>query len=164
MTVCLRIEITRKKDGEVVLACIRADGSRTWQRQRGAQAAFFTLHDLTHLAVESELRLENGFFGLLSRGWSIEDTTGKGARGPLPDEAIFCEHVVGLFDQERASALRWTSDEFNDALALRANESGRTISRTLTEENLAGIRKRRAELFAQWHALPPGGTLALTFT
>jgi hypothetical protein len=42
----------------------------------------------------------------------IEDTTGKGARGPLPDEAGEVESVVGLFDSERGSGTLWTADEF----------------------------------------------------
>lgn len=159
----LRIEITKRKDGDVVLSCTRADGSRTWQRQQKAQAAFFTFHDLTHFAVESELGFKNAFFALISQGWSMEDTTGKGARGPLPDEAVLCEHVVGLFDQERGSLSRWTAEEFNESLALTAAKSGRTISRTLTQDDLVAIRKRRAELFARWSELAAGATLELTF-
>ena len=87
----LRIEIAKRADRAGVLACTRADGSQTWQKQSTRTAAHFALHDLTHYAVESTLGYENGFFGLIASGWEIEDTTGKGARGPLPPEAVEVE-------------------------------------------------------------------------
>lgn len=51
----MRIEIEKKGDGASVLRCTRRDGSVTFQRHEGKQGAFFPIHDLTHLAVESEL-------------------------------------------------------------------------------------------------------------
>ena len=83
----MRVQITKKADGSGVLRCVRADGSVTWQKQTDRHAAYFALHDLTHFAVETSLGLRRGFFGLIAEGWDIEDTTGKGTRGPLPPEA-----------------------------------------------------------------------------
>ena len=160
----MRIEITKRTDGGAVLKCVRDDASVTWQKQEGHQGAFFPLHDLTHYSVESELGIRNAFYGLIADGWDIEDTTGKGARGPLSPDAVFVEHVVGTFDTERASSTRWTAEEFNDSLARSAsNSGGKFAARRLTEDDLARIRKRRAELFQQWHALPAGQTLSLVF-
>jgi hypothetical protein len=155
--------MTKRKDGGSVLKCVRRDGSETWQKLTGQQAMFFPLHDLTHYAVESELKLGAAFYGLIASGWSIEDTTGKATRGGLPDEALFAENVVGTLDRERAAGMRWTAKEFNETLALTAANGGRPAPPTLTDEQLGRVRKRRAELFAQWAELPPGGTLALVF-
>ncbi len=141
------VQITKRADGGGVLRCVRADGSVTWQKQ-GRHAAFFALHDLTHFAVESTLGFERGFFGLIAEGWELEDTTGKGARGPLPAEAVEVERIVGLFDAERGSGAIWTVDEFNQFAAL-------------TSEQIAGVRSRRSDLFKQWFALPLGQTLDL---
>src|SRR5688572_16107999 len=107
----LRIQLTKRSDGGAVLKCIRADGTETWQKQEGKNASFFPLHDLTHFSVERELGLRAGFYGLIADGWSLEDTTGKGTRGALPDEALFVENVVGAFDIERASGTRLTADD-----------------------------------------------------
>lgn len=107
----LTVHITKRTDGGAVLKCVRADGSATWQKQKGRQAAFFPLHDLTHFAVESELGIPNAFYGLIADGWSIDETTGKADKGPLPPDAIFVEHIVGTLDSERASAERWTAEE-----------------------------------------------------
>jgi hypothetical protein len=95
------------------LRCIRQDGSVTWQKQP-THAAYFALHDLTHYAVETALGYKRGFFGLIAEGWEVDDTTGKGARGALPAEAVEVERIVGLFDSERASGALWTAEEFNE--------------------------------------------------
>src|ERR1700746_2305552 len=106
----LAIQMTKRTDGGLVLRCVRADGSATWQKQ-GGHAAFFALHDLTHFAVESTLGYEQGFFGLIAQGWDIEDTTGKGKHGRLPHEAVEVEHIVGSFDRERASGVFITAED-----------------------------------------------------
>lgn len=159
----LTIAITKRRDGQTVLKCTRVDGSETWQKNSGTQAAFFVFHDLTHYVVETELRLKDAFFGLIAQGWSVEETTGKGERGPLPVEAWFAELVVGILDQERVSFMRWSAEEFNDALSLRAASSGRSVPLSLTQGNLDHIRQARSKLFEEWHGVPDGGTLQLVF-
>lgn len=158
----LRIQIT-KRHGGAILKCVRPDGTETWQKQQGKSAAFFPLHDLTHFAVETELGVRNAFYGLIAQGWSIEDTTGKGSRGALPPDALFIENVVGTLDTERASGSRWTAEEFNESTTRFAANGGRIVPRPLTDDEIARVRKRRAELFAQWQELPPGQTLELHF-
>ena len=160
----LRVELTKRADGGAVLRCTRADGTVTWQRQEGHQAAFFPLHDLTHHAVETTLGYRRGFLGLVAEGWEIADTTGKGARGPLPPEAMLVERLVGLLDVERASHVRWTAAEFAEQLAAVGADPRDGRGRPLTDEALARVRARRADHFTRWHALEPGATLALTFS
>jgi hypothetical protein len=147
----LNIEISKHPDSSTVLRCTRQDGSITWQHQT-RHAAHFVLHDLTHYAVETSLGYKNGFFGLLTEGWDIDDTTGKGTRGILPPEALEVEKLVGLFDSERASGTSWTLDEFNQF-----------APRPLSEADIQNVRKLRAELFGVWFNLPPGEKLQLTF-
>ena len=152
----LRIEIVNRADGAGLLRCTRADGSVTWQKQSVRHAAHFTHHDLTHFAVETTLGYEQGFFGLIASGWNIEDTTGKGARGPLPDEAGEVESVVGSFDSERSSGTLWTADEF-------AQFASRKLTRTLDEAAIRAIRSSRADLFRRWVAVEVGGKLELEY-
>jgi len=152
----VRVQITKKADGTGVLRCVRDDGSITWQKQTDRHAAYFALHDLTHFAVETTLKIRRGFFGLIAEGWDIEDTTGKGARGPLPPEAGEAEMMVGLFSAERASGVIWTVDEFNEFGATKG-------VRKLTFDEIVRVKKRRSELFQQWAAVEPGATLELTF-
>ena len=147
----LKVQIDKRADGSGVLRCTRADGSVTWQKQR-RHAAHFALHDLTHFAVESTLGYRRGFFGLISEGWEIEETTGKGSRGRLPPEATEVERIVGMFDMERASGALVTAEDF----ATHA-------PRHLTDADIVRVRTRRGELFSRWSAVEPGGTLELRF-
>jgi uncharacterized C2H2 Zn-finger protein len=153
----LKIEIVKRTDGAGLLRCIRADGSVTWQKQSERHAVHFTHHDLTHFAIETALGYEKGFFGLIASGWNIEDATGKGASGPLPDEAVEVESVVGLFDSERGSGTLWTADEF-------AEFAPRKLTRTLDEPAIRAIRSGRADLFRRWAAIEVGGKLELEYT
>ncbi len=132
-----------------MLRCTREDGSITWQKQP-KHGAHFALHDLTHYAVETALGYRRGFFGLIAEGWELEDTTGKGPRGPLPPEAVEVERIVGLFDSERGSGMLWTAKEFNEF-----------APRPLTEADIQSVRALRGALFTQWFAIEPGQELQL---
>jgi hypothetical protein len=154
----MKVEIVKRADGGGVLRCTRADGSVTWQKQE-KHGAHFALHDLTHFAVETTLGYRRGFFGLIAEGWDIEDTTGKGERGPLPDETTKAESIValfniGLFDMKRLAGARWTAEEMN---------SVSHAVRRLADEEILAVRKRRGELFRRWSAVPVGGTLELLY-
>lgn len=152
--------MTKRTDGGSVIRCTRADGSVTWQKNEGRRAMFFPLHDLTHFAVESELGLREGFYGLLAAGWDITDTEGKGPRGPLPPEADVAERLVGALDTERSSGTEWTArDVVQHALA--GDETH--LLEPLTDEQLERVRTCVRDLFQRWLALEPGGTLELTF-
>jgi hypothetical protein len=159
----LSIKITKRTDGSTVLKCVRADGTETWQKQQGLHAAFFARHDLTHFVVETELGVRTAFFGLIADGWTIEQTGQRGVGTKVHPDAIFVENVVGTLDSERASGSRWTADEFNENTARFAANGGRPVPRKVTDDELARIRQRRAELFSAWAALPAGETLELTF-
>jgi hypothetical protein len=159
----LKIEFTKRADGNTVLRCVRDDGSITWQRNQDQQAAFFPVHDLMHYAVETELGYERGFFGLISEGWNIEETTGKSARGALPNEALEVEYLVSAFSAERASGAASTAQEFNELAANFARARAMPPPRHLSEQELARVRSRFGELAENWRRLPPGKTLELVF-
>ena len=159
----LVLQFTRRSDGSALLRCIRADGSTTWQRQDDHHAAFFPLHDLTHYAVETELGFRRAFYGLIAEGWDIAETTGKSARGPLPDEALEVEYFVSAFAVERASGAATTAEEFNQLAATYADARGRPRPRPVTHEELAKVRSRFDQLAAKWRGLAPGETMELAF-
>ena len=159
----LILQFKKRTDGGAVLKCLRGDGSVTWQRQDDQRAAFSPLHDLTHYAVETELGFARGFYGLIAAGWDIADTTGKGARGPLPNEAIEVEYIVGSLSAERAGDTACQAAEFNALATAFAKTKGRPEPRKLTDADLTRVRKRIDEVFARWRDLPAGDTLELPF-
>jgi hypothetical protein len=159
----LIIQLKKKTDGSAALSCRRADGSVTWQRQEGAQGAFFPRHDLTHYAVESVLGASDGFYGLMSQGWDLTDFGPPWPRGPLPEPALNVELVVGLLDGERAGGQLWTAEEFNRSMATYCESHGRSRAPALTDAQLDRIRLERTRLFGLWSRVPAGAALELEF-
>lgn len=154
----------KKRDAATTsITCERADGTTTWQRYTGHQAAFFPLHDLTHLAAETTLAVRRGFFGLVAEGWGIGDFAPPWPRGPLPTEAARMEVLVGFLDAERAGGERWDAGAFNTNGDQHCAEKGIAPWSPVSEAALAAIRKRRSELFTRWDALPHGESLVVTF-
>jgi hypothetical protein len=159
----LIVRIKKAKDGRTALSGVRADGTTTWQRQDGRQAAFFPRHDLTHFAVEKRLGVRQGFFGLVASGWDFSDFGSPWPRGPLPPEGNIAELIVAAFDLERGSGERASAAAINADVAEHCARSGWPSPPPLTEQDLANIRQERAELFAKWEATEPGQSLEILF-
>ena len=151
----LRIELKKTGDGRPSLACVRADGSRTWARVH----PFLPTHDLAHYAVESVLGIDDAFFGLVAQGWDIDDFAAPGAGKGLPPAALCVERIVGHIERGVAT----DAEALAAALALDAEQAGGTPCTTVSASQLAAIGTLRAARIAEWRALAPGETLRLTF-
>ena len=168
-SVDLQIRLKRHPDGSASLTCTRRDGSVTWQRQHGPTALVMPAHDLTHFAVESTLGVRRGFYGLLADGWEITDFAKPWPRGPIPDEALVVELIVGFLDAERRQGETMTADAFQiqaEQYVASRLAVGKTMPdglRPLTDDELARVRARRDDLLARWADVPVGGDLALDF-
>ena len=153
------IQIKKGRDGPATLACVRDDGTRTW----GKEHPFFPVHDITHCVVESVLGFDQAFFGLIATGWAIDDFAKPGASRHMPVQAIIAEHVVGVFDRERALPQPLTAPEFNETLMASLPPACRVAFRQLDETHLARVRDLRNALAARWYALQVGETLEIPF-
>ena len=168
-TVDLQVRFKRHPDGSASLTCTRRDGSVTWQRQHGPTALVMPAHDLTHFAVESTLGFRRGFYGLLADGWEITDFAKPWPRGPIPDEALVVELIVGFLDAERRQGETMTADAFQiqaEQYVASRLAVGKTMPdglRPLTDDELARVRARRDDLLARWADVPVGGDLDLDF-
>jgi len=151
----LTIEIKKTKDGRPSLACVRADGSRTWARVH----PFFPTHDLTHCAVESVMGYDEAFFGLVAAGWEIDAFTAPGAARKMPLQAMCAENIVGHLERGVAQ----DAAEMNAALAASMREQGLGACAPVTAEQLSAIRRLRSHLVAQWMELAVGETLRVGF-
>lgn len=164
----LLIRLKRAPDGSAALTCVRADGSTTWQRQKGGLGATLPAHDLTHYAVETVLGYSDAFYGLIASGWDIADFAAPYARGPVPRSAREAELVVGVFDMERTMGRDWTSAELREQGTQYGANSRVARDRVtlpgLTDADIARVRATRADVFARWAMTAPGETLELTFT
>ena len=153
------IQLKKGRDGPATLACVRADGSRTW----GKEHPFFPVHDLTHCAVESVLGFDQAFFGLIAKGWDIDHFTRPRASRTMPFQAIVAEHVVSVFDRERALPAPLSLAEFNEMVFASLPPVQRDAFKPLTDAQVSSVRELRSTLEAQWDALPVGATLVVEF-
>lgn len=175
----LRILIAKAKDSssQDVLTCIRQDGSRTWSKLHSA----FPIHDMTHFAVETQMRASNGFFGLLAQGWDISDFGVPEKRALMPLEALWVEHVVGVIWREYVVGHPDSYDTFSEAIdstisslseSLTRNAERRgprahysegeksVLERRISEGDRASIMNCIGELAATWAKTPGGGRQA----
>lgn len=160
----MHVRLTKRRDGGAVLACTRDDGTVTWQRHEGKNAAFFPIHDLTHFAVETTLGHRHGFYGLLADGWHIADFGAPWPRGPMPEETIISELIVGFLDAERASGTRSTAADLDEKAELYFAAHGtRSPWTPLSDEDLARVHATMARLISQWSSLGEGDSLELEF-
>ncbi len=164
----LTVRIKRHADGSASLTCTRADGTMTWQRQRGGYALVFPTHDLTHYAVETTLRYEHGFFGLIADGWDISDFDMPWPRGLIPQEALEVELIAGVFESERRHIVRRSLEEFR--AHAEQYVAGRRIQRPSTHtpdppvlSEIERVHTTLDELLRRWGEVPVGGALELRF-
>jgi hypothetical protein len=158
----LLIRIKKGTDGRTTLSCVRPDGTITWQRQEGGQAAFFPRHDLTHAAVESVFGFRKGFYGLVADGWDLTDFGSPWPRGHLPAEANLSERAVAFFDRERGSGVMGEVNELNQDLEAYCRDN-ELVAPTYTEEDVMRVRQKRGELFSKWDGVKPGETFEVEF-
>lgn len=161
----LSIRLKRHPDGSASITLTRADGTATWQRQKGGLALVFPQHDLTHYAVEQILGFHGAFFGLVADGWDISDFAVPFPKGPVPLEAREVEMLVGLFDGMRAFRREWNAAEVNAEMSVLANDSKfvGVEPRRLDDNDVARVRTLRNELIARWNATPIGQSIELDF-
>ena len=155
----MTIQLKKGKDGPSTLACVRDDGSRTWNTLH----PFFPEHDLTHCAAESILGFSEAFFGLVASGWNIDDFAKPGAAKSLPAEAVLAESIVGILDLERGTGRILSAPEFNEALSESLRGQGRGPFRSISEQELTRLRSLRADLQSRWRTLAQGETLEVSF-
>ena len=158
----MKIRLKKVPQGRPVLSVVRADGSVTTGRL--GTDGFSPVHDLAHYAVETQLRLSSGFFGLIAQGWDLPDFEVPGASAGFPDEAIVVECVVGQLTQVAFSTQPMSLDEFN-WLVIQA-VAGVRPGASAPVFDAAGFDRLRDEflvLVARWRLLPEGEILELDF-
>jgi hypothetical protein len=164
----LLIRLKRAVDGSAALTCVRADGSRTWQRQTGGRGAVFPAHDLTHYAVETALAYHHGFYGLIAGGWEISDFAAPYVRGPIPSEARQAELLVGVFDTQRLMGPGWTPAEVREQASRYATYGHGArdpmVVPVLSDADIERVIAVRADVLDRWAVTGPGQTLELEFT
>lgn len=153
------IRLKKGRDGPDSLACVREDGTSTWRRiQRG-----LAFHDLAHHAVETELGIRDGFYGLVATGRSFDALADAEERANIPPSAMWVEFVVNQLLTEAASDEVYDEIAFHEGIARAVLTAGLPAPRRLEAAEIARIRARILALVARWRELPMGQTLELEF-
>ena len=120
------------------------------------------IHDLTHYVVETQLGLQEAFFGLLARGWDITDFENKQKirSADIPMEGIRAEILVGLLLTERNDG-----QEMNDFNSIYRDFSGKfnLLVQPLEASVLNKLREGVDDLINKWRFMPMDRPLVLNF-
>jgi hypothetical protein len=88
----VRVVLTRLSDRTHRFEITRRDGSRD---DVVLETRSYLVHDLTHYAVEAEVPIEDGFYGLLDRGTPLERLNDRTLSEPLSPGLAAAESLVG---------------------------------------------------------------------
>jgi hypothetical protein len=168
----VRITITKGKDDDR-LDIHRGDGSSVATRfpHKGPIP-----HDYVHYAVERELGLETGFWGLVAAGHHPEDIQeiaksaghASAKRAKVPHEgfvaAIQSERIVEAFEADH-----WSGGSGDAAGLIFMAEAGCSQSLValppaLDDSAVARIRQRITDFASRWATLTPGGSISLDWS
>ena len=152
----------RKTHPQPILTVHRTDGTSTWMKLYPGMA----LHDLAHYVIETELGLDDAFYGLLARGYDIKDFEAPRDKRPeellpknLPTAALQVEHLVNLLLVEVQDG-----GEMEDLLVVFAKvceEAGLPVMERLTDHKLKIIRNTLSSIKKRWDALASNESLEL---
>lgn len=88
----MRIELTGLDPRTHRFAIFRDDGST---ESAVLETRSFLVHDLTHYAVESVLKLDAGFYGLLAAGTKMAELNDREKKWPEGTQIARAESIVG---------------------------------------------------------------------
>jgi hypothetical protein len=143
-----------KKENRNQLVCVRNDGT-TAIADLGPSLPF---HDLAHYVVESELRLQQGFFGNIASGFSIEQLSDKNIIRTLPQESTLAEIITRALQSVYSGAI--THDQFTEVIHLELEQWSIPLP-VLKEDVLNTMLNRYRQLIAEWQSLKEGEHIQL---
>jgi hypothetical protein len=155
----MRILIHKLSDERHVLALEREGGTG---EQAECETRSLLLHDLLHYAVEAEAGLDQGFWGALARGRTLDDMndrSGAAMAGELP-QLMVIEQIVGALS---SIAKGPSPDALATALHAYAGALGTRLPDWLTADFIARVRERMRSLTGHWKAIRFGETMELTW-
>lgn len=155
----LHIRLTRLDDRQHRLEIVREDGSRDVAT---LETRSYLLHDLLHLAVETEAAFANGFWGCLAAGKTLNDMNDRSGESmkEYAGEMATIEQTVGVLTGAAKG---------NEAAAVMAGmrrwleAQGREPPAWLDEAFIVRVQERMRRSLGHWAATRHGETMAVTW-
>lgn len=156
----MKIILTKISDDRHQLEIVRDNKERECVE---LETKSLLLHDLIHYAVESLAGLDDGFWGSLYAGRTLNDLndrTGKSMKGYSKNLAAI-EIIVGAFSsivkgKAEPKQLLVVMDNIFDA-------QGKKPPVWLKEELIVKVKERMKQLIGQWNSTPFGGQTELAW-
>jgi len=137
----LLFRLKKRADGTAQLTLVREEGTYS-SGPLGSAEGYFTVHDLTHFAIEQTLGLSEGFLGLVASGWEISDFEVKGAAKRLSCETIFAEVASGELSRQLLTRVVSSFEDFLWAVDLTVQQPSPGASRpSVSAAQYAAIRE-----------------------
>jgi hypothetical protein len=161
----MRIVLTKISDERHRFEIERDDRSREGKE---LETRSFLLHDLLHYAVETEARLQTGFYGLLAQGTSLEQLNATGAMsgamsnedlGPPGSDLGVAEGVVGPMTAVIAG--RAEPHALLEKMGLAASSTGSTLPSWFDLAFVLRVKESMRHLMGRWKAVPFRGQMEL---
>ena len=146
----MRIRITKENGGHRLI-CTRRNGTRA----QGPVGEGLPHHDLAHYAVEQELHLSQGFFGLINEGWTIAQLSDPTLISTLPDEALIAEVLTR--NLQRLSNGAVAQHDFTSAVEVELPR----VPNGLTGAVITRMLGTYVALLNAWENVPEGAALEL---
>jgi hypothetical protein len=146
--VSLEVEIAKLSNERHLLRVRRADSSA---EEVELETRSYLLHDLVHWAIEAESSIDDGFWGLLAQGVTLEALADRTMTEPLSPGLALAERLVGPFQavhNERLAASRYV-------------EQARGVAPFVDEAWVERVSERLRRLTGAWRAVTFSQALAL---
>jgi hypothetical protein len=156
----MKVRLTKESDQRHHLEVVRRDGSHD---RRSLVTRELLFHDLLHFSVETEARLQGGFYGRLARGESlsvVDATAQADVNDPLSEIAIV-ERTVGMV----TGLLKSEPPDEPKLLTVDRTLEGSALKRPAWFDApfVARVREKMRQLQGRWKSVPYGGVMELDF-
>ncbi len=121
----------------------------------------FPYHDLAHFVAEKKLNLKKGFYGLISKGKSIQELSDNQVIQTLGAEAWQAEVIT----RNLQSLTTGSSSimDFLDLITWELNQMKDIPQVKITAQQAEEMRIELKELSTAWAEIPENGTIKLNF-
>jgi hypothetical protein len=150
------VRITKKAERNL-LACIRSDKSYTITNAGPG----LPHHDIAHYVVESQLELKNGFFGLIAKGYTIDQLSDPEIIRKLGPESWLAEILTRALQSLHSRAC--TVDQFLPLVQAEVETRRDLEMPVLNEEIILIMLRRYQELLLEWSEIKDGNALEMEF-
>jgi hypothetical protein len=152
------MEITLvKAHDHTLLKCVRHDGTHT-ACQLGPS---FPHHDLSHFVVESYYRLASGFFGLISRGMSIQELSDNTIIPTLGKELMLSEILTRNLQGVNSGSVE--PSQFAEVVQSEMESLDLDFPFTVNEGEAVELANRYNILLNQWKSLRITESMSIHF-